>query len=109
MANFQINMIKGDTMTFALEFDRATEIDSAFFSVKKNATDEGYVFQKTLNDGIYRASENTYVVRVAPDDTSEIEAGNYNFDLEIIINGDVFTLMLGVLVIEQDVTWEVES
>lgn len=110
MANFQINMVRGDTLSFGLDFENLDQdLTSAFFSVKVNATDDDYVFQKSLNDGIEKVNDNEYIVRVAPEDTAELEAGNYHFDLQIEANGDVFTIMIGILVLEQDVTWEVQS
>ena len=43
-------------------------------------------------------------VRVAPFDTVEADAGRYFYDLQIGVDGDIFTVMRGVLEIEQDVT-----
>ena len=49
---------------------------------------------------------NGYVsVRVAPEDTQEIEAGRYFYDYQIGIGEDRYTLMKGVLTIEQDVSF----
>ena len=109
MANYQITMVRGDTLAFGLEFEGLNQdIESAKFTVKVNATDEQILFQKTLGLGISKVEAGQYVVRIAPYDTENLEAGNYHFDLEISLNNDVFTIMKGILVLEQDVTWEVE-
>ena len=104
--NYRIDMARGDTLSFALEFEGlGQDLDSAFFTVKTTATDTEPLFQKSLTDGISKVSDDKYLVRIAPDDTSDLDAGEYNFDMQISANGDVFTIMLGVLVLAQDVTF----
>ena len=104
--NYQINMARGDTLSFGLEFEGlGQDLDSAFMTVKKNALDETPLFQKSLGDGISKTEDYKYIVRVLPEDTEELDAGEYVFDVQITANGDVFTIMLGVLVISQDVTF----
>lgn len=103
--NYQINMVKGDTLSFGLEFEGfGQNLDSAYFSVKNNATDEDYLIHKSLGHGITKSEDYKYIVRLAPEDTADLEPKEYPFDLEISANGDVFTIMLGVLVLSQDVT-----
>lgn len=105
MANYHITMVRGDTLSFGLEFSGLDkDLDSAFFTVKENP-DERIVFEKRLGSGITKAEENQYVVRVAPEDTKALEPKNYHFDLEITVNGDVFTIMKGILELEHDVTF----
>lgn len=107
--NFE--MIKGDTLAFGVEiaFDDTppTDLNSANFSVKRNP-DDGYIFSKFLNAGIqkYKQVDNKlyYRVRVDPNDTAKLEAGFYYYDLEIRVNGDVFTILNGLLIVENDIT-----
>ena len=104
--NYQINMARGDTLSFGLEFEGLGQnLDSAFFTVKKNALDEEPIFQKTLSNGITKQEDYVYIVRVAPDDTEDLDAGQYAFDMQVSANGDVYTIMLGVLILSQDVTF----
>lgn len=104
MADYQITMVRGDTLSFGLVFDGLDQdLDSAFFTVKKNETD-GFMFQKRLGSGITKQDNGKYVVRIAPADTRNIDAGYYHFDLEITANGDVFTIMIGILEVIQDIT-----
>ena len=63
------------------------------------------VFQKSLDDGITKQGTGVYLVRISPEDTQEIDAGEYYYDLVIGVNGDVFTILKGILVIEHDVTY----
>ena len=107
----KLEMVRGDTLQFGIEveFDEAPqELESVFFSCKKNYDDDANVFQKKLSDGIsYVKTEGNklyYVVRVAPEDTESIEAGQYYYDLQISLNSDVFTILNGVLRIYDDVT-----
>lgn len=99
-----LDMVRGDTLTFAFEVGGIDHLDTAFFSCKVNATDDEYTFQKSLGDGISAASSGKYRVRVAPEDTEDIDVGAYYYDLEIGVNSDVFTLMKGRLRVEQDIT-----
>ena len=92
--NYQINMARGDTLSFGLEFEGLGQnLDSAFFTVKKNALDEEPIFQKTLANGITKQEDYVYIVRVAPDDTEDLDAGQYAFDMQVSANGDVYTIM----------------
>lgn len=103
-----ITMIKGDTLSFSVEIEdqngNLIDVDSAYFSCKKNITDDVYLFQKVLGTGITRTEAGKYAVRVRPDETANAEAGKYFYDFQVGKNGDVFTVLKGILEIEQDVT-----
>ena len=45
-----------------------------------------------------------YVVRIAPEDTKDIEAGHYFYDMQIEINGDAFTILTGALKVRHGIT-----
>lgn len=103
-----LTMIRGDTFSFDVvlsDLDGAS-IRSIYFTVKKKATDTTAVFQKTLTDGITLTEETTYRVRVAPEDTNGVAAGRYTYDLQIGVENDVYTVLMGSLQILQDVTGE---
>ena len=106
-----LEMIKGDTFSFAfeVEFDEATQkLEKADFSCKTNYDDDDVLFHKELEKGINFAKQERnklyYIVRVAPEDTKNLETGMYYYDLSIELNGDVFTILNGALRIESDVT-----
>lgn len=107
MENQNITMVKGDTLAFNVQvFDDEGEpitVDSAFMTCKKRPSDTEKVFQKSLNHGIEQ-SGGMMLVRVAPEDTQEVDEGEYFYDLQIGVADDVFTLMIGVLTLEQDIT-----
>lgn len=106
-----LEMIRGDTLSFAfeIEFDEAPQkLEKAYFTCKMNYDDDDMLFHKELEKGInFSKQDGTklyYIVRVAPDDTYSLEAGMYYYDLQIELNGDVFTILNGVLKIEGDVS-----
>ena len=109
--NHNIAMVRGDTLAFAVKitFDNdAQELETCYFTCKSNYADKTPVFQKSLDNGIYLSEQDGeslyYIIRVAPADTRNIEAGRYYYDLQIGVNGDVFTVMGGVLDVMYDVT-----
>lgn len=110
--NFQFNdsnitMVKGDTLAFNVQItDQDGEpilVDSAYFSCKKNLNDDGFTFQKSLLNGISQ-TDSLLTVRVAPEDTVEVDAGEYFYDMQIGVGTDVYTIMIGCLTLMQDIT-----
>lgn len=114
MAKTDVNMtaVRGDTIAFGTEIGDENgelitdDLTAAYFSCKENATDTEYVFQKTLGNGIVKSSTGKYTVRVAPEDTKDLEPGVYYYDFQIEIDGDVYTPLKGKLTLEQDITVE---
>ena len=106
--NKNIKMVRGDTLSFGIEYafdDHSNQdLETCYFSCKKNFDDTEYIFKKSIGDGISKVANNKYRVRVAPEDTENVEAGNYCYDLEFGLNDDVFTIIKGMLTIENDVT-----
>ena len=102
---YNLTMVKGDTLSFGVEMEGLDQnLDTAFFACKKSYDDASPLFEKYLGNGIYLLEENYYGVRIAPEDTENIEPGKYHYDLEISVNGDVFTPMRGYFEILPDVT-----
>lgn len=98
-----LQMYRGDTMSFAVSISGLDQdLDTAFFTCKDRSGN--VVFQKSLGDGITKESTGVYRVRVAPSDTESVACGKYLYDLQIEANEDKFTVMKGVLQIDQDVT-----
>lgn len=108
MENENITMTKGDTLAFNVEvFDEDKNpitVDSADFTCKKKVLEGENIFHKALGSGIIQ-SDGILSVRVAPSDTMEADAGRYFYDLQIGLGGDIFTIMKGILEIEQDVSF----
>ena len=106
--NFEL--IKGDTLAFAVEiaFDDPVDAEEMLFTVKRNADDDFSLFQKQLGHGIEKVAKVGnklyYRVRASPWDTGSLEAGLYQYDLEIRVNGDIFTILNGLLIVENQIT-----
>lgn len=101
-----LTMIKGDTLSFNIVIDGldGQNLESAFFTCKAVPTSDDVVFQKSLGDGISKIADGKYVVLVSPDDTDNVTAGAYYYDCQIGLNGYVYTILIGLLTILQDVT-----
>lgn len=104
-----IDMIRGDTVNIQFEIESDTVLDltsndfQITFSLKQAATDTEYVFQKH-KAAVTQISENNFVLRIAPEDTAELIAGYYFYDLELTIGDDIYTIALGMFQIIRDIT-----
>lgn len=105
-----IKHCKGDTFSCGLVIeDLGQEPDAIYFTCRDNLNDDSEVlFQCSLNNGISEVDyddENDirkYAIRVAPNKTENLQSGTYYYDEEIRVNNDVFTIMKGRFIIEQD-------
>ena len=108
----EITMVRGDTLSFLFQVQGldGTEPTGIFFTCREKPANEDFYFQRTLGEGITQVGYDeetdtvTYCVRVRPDQTENLVAGRYYYDLELDANDDVLTLMKGRLNIEWDVT-----
>ena len=98
-------MVRGDTFAFQVTISGlSAEVTSIYLTAKKRGADGAAVFQKSLEDGITPAGTNVWNIRVAPEDTADVAAGRYVYDLQIGIGADVYTVLMGTLQLTQDVT-----
>lgn len=98
-----INLTRGDTLAFGFELEGIDEVDEVFFSVKKDLSDTGYIIHKSLGNGITKTSDG-YTVRVSPEDTQNLDLGQYFYDMQITVDTDVYTVIKGILNLTFDVT-----
>lgn len=103
-SNKNFKMVVGDTESFGFEITGVSGIDAAFFSCKRESQDISYLFQKSFGDGIEQRENNRFVVRIAPEDTQNLSPGQYYYDLEVGANGDVFTILRGILTLVPEIT-----
>lgn len=103
-SNKNLKMVVGDTESFGFEITGVSGIDAAFFSCKRESQDTSYLFQKSLGDGIGQQENNRFVVRIAPEDTQNLSPGQYYYDLEVGANGDIFTILRGILTLVPEIT-----
>lgn len=111
MEDKYIRVTRGDTLSFSVQVcdeegaPFGQNLERAYFTCKSNRSDNRFLFKKSLADGVSKVGQGVYTVRVAPSDTASAKPGKYFYDFEIGCNGDVFTVMRGVLEIMQDVTF----
>lgn len=106
--NMNLEMTRGDTLSFGIKIkDLGQNLSSAFFTVKNNFDDNTPIFQKSIGNGIQLdhidGTDYYYKVRIAPDDTKNLEPKKYYYDFEINVNYDTFTILKGILDVEFDV------
>lgn len=104
-----IDMIRGDTLNIQFEIESDTVLDltsdnfEITFSLKRSATDNAYVFQKDKT-AVTSPADNVFILRVAPEDTVNLIPGYYHYDLQLNIGTDVYTIAIGKLHLEIDIT-----
>lgn len=106
-----IKHVKGDTYSSALIVEGLGQaLDSVYFTCRDSLkNDSTILFEKSLADGGIKQVEydeendiRKYAVRIDPYDTRNLQAGTYFYDLQITVNTDVFTIMKGNFILEQD-------
>ena len=107
-----IAMIQGDTCSFGFQLQGlgGQRPSSIYLSCKEKVEDEEALFRVSLNNNIDERSYDsdrdilTYGVRIPPQATRNIPLGRYFYDLQVVVNGDIITLMVGRLSLEYQVT-----
>lgn len=105
-----IRHVKGDTHSHSIVVEGLNQdLESIFFTCMDSLNDDSNVlFQKSLNNGITflyydeEKDERTYIVRITPNDTKNLQSGTYFYNEKVFVNSDVFTIMKGRFIIEQD-------
>lgn len=105
MQNQNITIVRGDSLSFNIVmYGDIQELDSVYFTVKKDWGNAEPTFIKSLSDGVSEVEEGIYAVRVAPEDTQDLNVGQYYYDLQVGSGADVFTVCRGIFEIVYDVT-----
>lgn len=106
-------MTRGDTLYIGIKVtpweavEELPSVDAAYFTVRDSWTG-AQQFQKSLSDGITVGTETdfeTVLCRVAPEDTASLTPGQYVYDYQLTLSGDVFTPFKGALTIGPDATY----
>ena len=83
----------------------ATVPDEIYFTVKKNANEHDFLFQKKMSDGtIAQVDTGKYQFTIQPEDTDGLGFGTYDFDIEVVKEGLVKKTFCGTLKLEKEVT-----
>lgn len=109
-----MQLIRGDTYKFKFQRIDAygnvirTLAPQLFFTVKRNAGDKNFIFQKTIQD-ITFDDEGYYHVVIEPADTDGMKFGNYVYDIEVITSQYKKTISIGSFTVAQEVTWAINE
>lgn len=104
-----IDVIRGDTINIQFEIDSDTVLnlnDEGFtvtFSLKKAATDTAYIFQKDKT-AVTSPADNVFILRIAPEDTTNLIPGFYFYDIQLGLGDDIYTIALGKFSLNIDIT-----
>lgn len=81
-----------------------SENDKIYFTLKRGEKGKK-ILQKTIGEGIILQDDGYYHITLNPEDTAELDAGSYRYDIELNVgNYLVSTLIEGEIVLLQDIT-----
>ena len=108
----EITMARGDLVTKSFVVKGADKkpytdsFDNIYFTVKKCANEKNYKFQKRLSDGgILSLGDGEYQFTIRPEDTDSLEfPADYEFDIELVTEGEIKQTYYGVLHLTKEVT-----
>ena len=109
-----IEIVRGDTMSFNFQLVGLEGIapSKVTFMVKENYNDADAdaLVNLEIGAGITQIDYDTdtdtftFCVHLRPAQTDELDLARYYYDLQIAVDGDVFTLMKGRFTLDYDVT-----
>ena len=108
MDDYNMSMVAGDTLVFGVEIEgqEGDTVTAASFCAMNDLETGELVFEKSLNNGITYAGQRddcaVYNVQTDPEDTADLE-GQYYYQLKLIYDPDVYTVLKGILKIERSV------
>lgn len=109
-----MQIIRGDTKAFKFQIIDAngdpitTEMDSVYFTVKKNFTNKNAIFQIKKADMTFD-EDGYYHAVIQPENTNGLDYGNYVFDIEYIKDGVKKTPLVDKFIINHEVTFPVNE
>ena len=109
-----IEMVRGDTMTFNFTLKGLSQSDCEALEVEFNVSDtpsNGACITCEIDDGVdlVSYSDNTalFAVCVSPDKTKDLDLARYYYNLQIKDEDNVLTLMRGRFTLLYDIKGEV--
>ena len=100
-------LVRGISFTLDLiipESQNDINLINLYFTVKnKNQSDDKYVFQKNLLNGITLIGKSQYRITIDAEDTINLLFDKYNYDLKIEFDNNIFTVIKGNLIIKDSI------
>lgn len=104
-----INMPRGDyrPITINIKNLSVTELDEIYITCKKNSKVKDFLFQKKLSNGtITKDEEGYYHFGIMPEDTEELNYGDYYFDIEVYNENPLIKqTIVGTLKLTDEITF----
>lgn len=107
-----IEFIRGDTkpLKFQVKDNKGNLLkmdsnDELIFTVKKNYNTKNAILQKKLSDGSIHYENGYYFITLAHEDTANLKYGTYVYDIQLMSDGIVATLILGTITLTEEVTY----
>lgn len=98
------NVKKGDQFNFTITFTNLkTDLTSMTFGVKRSYDDSTFVIRKYFNNGITKIEDGKYQISVSPQETANLEYGQYVFDLRFTLGSIVKTPLSGYVTVLETV------
>ena len=108
----RIAMPRGDLkwIRFLVNTQNGTSTDldftNIYFTVKKNAKDRMYLFQKSLKrNEVYKIGLGDYQLKIDPADTNKLALGDYKFDIQISYKNLLKESFVGDFILKEEVTY----
>lgn len=104
-----MELIRGDTAKYKFRRYNAegnvigTKADAIYFTVKVDGYSNEVLLQKTIEDMEFD-SDYYYHITIRPEDTDELEYGTYQYDIEVIQDGNKTTTR-GEFIINEEITF----
>ena len=91
---------------YETETDLTTiDFTQIYMSCKKSVNDKNVLFQKSLSSGsIVKIADGDYQFRIEPEDTNNLQFGEYVFDIELIYENEIKQTVYGTLRLSEEVT-----
>lgn len=106
-----LEFARGDNVEFLIELQNSNgeqiilqEDDKLYMTVKKNSRDEEAVFQKKLGNGIEKTEEGKYLITILPEDTNNLDYGEYGYDIQLITGTKKKTLGIYTINLTEEYT-----
>ena len=107
----RISMPRGDMreQAFSVKLNQEPFLDAfdeIYFTVKKTFKDINYLFQKRMTAGdIVSVGDGMFQFIILPEDTNELNFGDYVFDIELVISGRLKRTYVGTLSLTPESTY----
>lgn len=106
-----IEMIRGDTQAIKFQIKdnngnvlKMDDSDELLFTIKKNYNTKNFILQKKLSESDITYKDGYYFITLDHEDTASCKYGTYVYDIQLMSNGIVATLILGTITLTQEVT-----